>query len=37
MLCDDQEGCDGAGVEGRFKREGGSLYIWLIHFTVQQN
>ena len=26
---------EGWGVEGRFKREGIYVYIWLIHFLVQ--
>ena len=35
MLCDDLEGWDGGGG-GRFKREGVYVYMWLIHFLVQQ-
>ena len=37
MLCDDQEGWDGKGIERRFKEEGiyVYLYLWLIHFVVQ--
>ena len=34
--CDDLEGWDGGGVQGRLKREGIHVYIWLIHFIVQQ-
>ena len=36
MLCDDLDGRDETGVEGRPKREGIHLYIELIHFVVQQ-
>ena len=36
VLCDDLEGWDGGGVQGRFKREGIYEYIWLIQFIVQQ-
>ena len=35
VLCDDLEGWDG-GSGGRFKREGVYVYMWLIHFLVQQ-
>ena len=34
-LCDDLEGCD-QGDRGGFRREGAYVYIWLIHFVVQQ-
>ena len=34
MLCDDLEGK--SGKERRLKREGLYVYIWLIHFVVQQ-
>ena len=36
MLCGDPEGWDGGTVGGRSKREGIYVYIWLIHFVVQQ-
>ena len=32
VLCDDLEGWNGE-VEGRLKREGMYVYIWLIHFA----
>ena len=35
MLCDDLEGWEGV-VRGMCKREGIYVYIWLIHFVVQQ-
>ena len=35
MLCDDLEGWDG-GVEGRLKREGIYVSVWLIYVVVQQ-
>ena len=35
MLCDDLMGWDG-GLRGRSEREGMYVYIWLIHFAVQQ-
>ena len=34
MLCDDLDGWDGGG--GRSKRDRRYVYIWLIHFVVQQ-
>ena len=36
MLCDDLDGWDGGGVGGVSQREGIYVYIWLIHFAVQQ-
>ena len=36
MLCDDLDGWDGGGVGGVSPREGIYVYIWLIHFAVQQ-
>ena len=36
MLSDDINTWDGVGVEGRFKKEGIYVGIWLIHFIVQQ-
>ena len=36
MLCDDLEGWDGGGVEGRLKRKGIYVYLQLIHFILQQ-
>ena len=36
VLCDDLEGWDGGGVQGRLKREGMYVYAWLIRFIVQQ-
>ena len=35
MLCDDLEGWDG-GVEGRLKRKGIYVSVWLIYIVVQQ-
>ena len=36
MLCDNVERWDGGEVGGRLKREGISVYSWLIHIVVQQ-
>ena len=36
MLQDNQEGKDGVGVGGRFKREGPYVYLWLIYIVVWQ-
>ena len=36
VLCDDLNGWDGGGMRERSKREGANVYIWLIHFIVQQ-
>ena len=36
VLCDDLEGWDGGGVEGRLKRKGIYVYLQLIHFILQQ-
>ena len=36
VLCDDLDGWDGGGVGGVSQREGIYVYIWLIHFAVQQ-
>ena len=33
QCCDNLEGWDG-GREGRFKRKGIYVYMWLIHFVV---
>ena len=35
VLCDDLDGW-GEVVGGRLRREGTYVYIWLIHFVVQQ-
>ena len=37
VLCDNLEGWDGVGGEGRFEREGTYVYLWLIHVDVWQN
>jgi len=35
VLCDNQKGGKGGdGVEGRFKREGTRVYLWLTHVDV---
>ena len=36
VLCDNLEGWDGMGGEGRFKTEGTCEYLWLIHVDVWQ-
>ena len=37
MLYDNLEGWDGVGgLEGRFKREGTYVYLWLIHVVWQK-
>ena len=36
VLCDDLEGWDGGGVEGRLKRKGIYVYLQLIHFVRQK-
>ena len=36
MLCDVLEEWNGGGVGGSLKREGMYVYMWLIHFVVQQ-
>ena len=33
-LCDNLEGQDGREVEGRFRREGTWVYLWLIFVDV---
>ena len=33
-LCINLDGWDGEGDEGRFKREGIHVYLWLIHVEV---
>ena len=35
-LCDNVERWDGGEVGGRLKREGISVYSWLIHIVLQQ-
>ena len=36
MLCNSLEGWDGWEVEGKFRREGTYVYLWLIHVDVWQ-
>ena len=36
MFCDNLEVWEGSGVEGRFKRKGIFVYLWLIHVAVWQ-
>ena len=35
VLCDDLEERDGGWLEGRLKKEGIYVYMWLIHVVVQ--
>ena len=36
VLCINLQGWNGVGVEGKFKREGTCVYLWLTHVDIQQ-